>query len=278
MSNTFLFLLSCFPGFLCGVALGSTLSFMRAYREIVIAGIGAIVLKNFVEYTGGYVGTPFYATCIGLFTGIIIGAIIERIVICIRIRQYLIARAKYLRSIQPRYPLLPPMLALAIVLASSPATASTADAIAHMCDDGKFDQYVQNNRSAFEQDLLAHAHTISTQYPIASAMSSCVQKLTNTIASLPNHQNPLSAGNSLNASIINSIVQNTCSAALDTITSAQGSVLNMSKICLPLPNFSLSVETPTFNALSCSGSFEYSTMTGFVAPSASIYTYYQYQQ
>jgi hypothetical protein len=172
------------------------------------------------------------------------------------------------------------MFVLALIIVSMPgiATASTADTIAHMCDNGKFDQYVQNNRSAFEQGLLTHAHTISTMYPISSAMSSCVQQLTNTIASLPSLQNPLNAGGALNSGIMNGIIQGACSAALDTVTSAQNSVLNLSKICSPIPQFNLSIETPIFNTTSCSGSLEYSLMTGFVAPTTSIYTYSQYQQ
>jgi hypothetical protein len=265
MLNVVFAVISSIPALLCGIALGAVLSYLRAYKELVFAGAMGASLRCYVESTGSSIGAPFFALCWGVFIGVGVASVLQ-----------IFMQRKNKRKTTPL--LLPAVLISMFIASSAPAMAMTADAISHMCDDGRFDQAVQNNRSAFDQALLAHAHTIGTMYPISSAMSACVQKLTTMISSLPNLQNPLSAGSTMNSAIINGIVGSTCEAALDSITSIQNSALNLSKICLPTPQFNVSLDLPSFNVSSCSGGYQYSTLTGFVAPPSTIYTYSQYQQ
>jgi hypothetical protein len=265
MSNIILTIISSIPAFLCGTALGSVLTYSRAYKELVFGGIAALVLRHLVETTGGSIGAPFYALCWGVFLGAGVISVLQLI-------------WGWRKRINRKRLLLPVVLVLTLALTPALAMASTADSISKMCDSGKFDQAVQYNRSAFDQELLVHAHTISTMYPISSAMSACVQKLTTLISSLPSLQNPLNTGNTMNTAIMNGIIGSTCDAALDSITSIQNSALNLSKICLPTPQFNISLDLPSFNVSSCSGGYQYSALTGFVAPPSMIYTYSQYQQ
>jgi hypothetical protein len=265
MLNIVFAVLSSLPAFLCGTALGAVLSYQRAHRELVLGGILMLALRYFVESQGDSVGVSFYAVCWGAFFGV--GAICILQIAC-----------RNISLLHMKFPFICALSFLTVVITPFQARASAADNISKMCDNGKIDQVIQNNRSAFEQSLLTHAHSISTMYPISSAMSSCAQRLMELISSLPSLENPLDAGNALNSVIMNSVTGASCDTALDSISSVQKSALNVSKICLPLPQFNLSLELPTLNVPSCSGSLEYSALTGFVAPPSAIYTYSQYQQ
>lgn len=160
---------------------------------------------------------------------------------------------------------------------SAIAGQSAAASISTMCDDGSFDKTVQNNRSAFNQGLLTHAENISTFFPVASTMSSCVQQLTTELASLPNLANPLSGGGGIVKALLDAIVSSTCSAAMDSISSVQTGITNLAKICVPLPQFNLSLDLPTLKTTQCAGNLQLSLTTGFVPQPTNLYSFTQYQ-
>ncbi len=139
------------------------------------------------------------------------------------------------------------------------ADASTID-----CSAGNaIDAAVAHNRTAFQQELVNLANNINNMFPIAPALDACVNNAIKLITSLPGIGNPF--GTVIAAAltqVINTLINSVCSQVMGEITSIQNAVVNLTKICLPLPDFG-SLRLPKFNVPGCSGGLALSPLGSF---------------
>ena len=140
------------------------------------------------------------------------------------------------------------------------------------------DNLARSNLTAFTQALFAAAHNVNTMFPVAPAMNQCLTTLMNAFSALPGLADPLGVAGAAVAGLLTGIVGQICSQIMGEVTSVQNSLLNMTKICLPMPSFG-GIDLPQWNQQGCSGGLQLNFLTGFAAPSSNaIYNYSQYLQ
>lgn len=140
------------------------------------------------------------------------------------------------------------------------------------------DNAARTNLTAYTEMLFAAAHNVNTMFPIAPAMNQCLTNLMNVFSALPGLADPLGLVGAAIASLLTGIVGQICSQVMGVVTAAQNSLLNITKICLPMPRFG-GIDLPQWNQPGCTGDLQLNFLSGFAAPaSTAIYNYSQYLQ
>jgi len=112
------------------------------------------------------------------------------------------------------------------------------------------------------QRTATKTQNLSTLFPVAPALSACVQNIMNLMKQTPNFADPGGIVGPIVSNMITSLIGQTCSSLMGTITSAQGAITDLAKICIPLPKFN-GLDLPTFSAPSCSSGTPISLISGW---------------
>ena len=128
------------------------------------------------------------------------------------------------------------------------------------------------NKAAHLQRQQASIQALHTLYPVANALSTCVQNIMSIMQKTPMLASPTGIAGAIVSALIVGIVNQVCSQVMGTITSVQPSLTNLVKICIPLPKFN-GLDLPKWNQPACSGgNLTISPITGWSAPSSVITT------
>ncbi|MGB9153054.1 MAG: hypothetical protein WCD70_08205, partial [Alphaproteobacteria bacterium] len=140
------------------------------------------------------------------------------------------------------------------------------------------DTQANTNSDAEAQQLFTAATNVGSAFPIAPAMNQCLTNLMNIFSELPTLADPLGLVGGAVTGLITGLIGQVCSAVIATITSAQNALLNLTKICLPLPTFG-GIDLPQLTEPTCAGGLQLNFLSGFASPSATAaYNYSQYLQ
>ncbi len=153
-------------------------------------------------------------------------------------------------------------LSLLVIFAPQHAYADDADPCppGNIIDKG----YALDNNKVQQEEQIA-IYNFNDSFPLAKAANECVEKLMSLFSTLPTLADPLNLFNVAIMAFLNSILNQLCSAAMGVITSAQQALVNLTKICLPLPSFG-AITVPHFSAASCSGAITITPLS-FSSPS-----------
>jgi hypothetical protein len=152
--------------------------------------------------------------------------------------------------------------------------------------NNSIDVTARNNNSAQAQALFTVANNVGTLFPISSAINACLTNITSAIQSLSTIGSavPDPMGiidgivSTIVANIASQVINSTCSSIVASINSVQQSLLNITKICLPMPSFG-GFDVPQWNQQGCSGGTQFNLLTSTGVPSsAAVYNYSQYLQ
>lgn len=126
------------------------------------------------------------------------------------------------------------LMVLAVALAcGSFAHTARAD------DCSGFNQAFAQNSASHQQDLLQSAMNASSQFPIVPAANACLNSITGMMKLLPAIADPASFAMGAVQMIINTLMTQVCSKVMQNISSVKDGLTNMTKICVPMPNFNL---------------------------------------
>ena len=128
------------------------------------------------------------------------------------------------------------------------------------------DNAARTNLTAVTEALFTAAHNIGTAFPIIPAGNACMQNLLAAMSGLPGLADPLGVVTTAIGGLLTGILGQVCSQVMGEITSIQNSLLNLTKVCLPMPKFG-GIDLPKWNQQSCSGGLQLNFLTAFGAPS-----------
>ena len=154
-------------------------------------------------------------------------------------------------------------LSLLVIFAPQHAYADDADPCpkGNPIDTGAA---VDNNKFQQEREIAIYNFNVTT-FPLAKAANECVENLMKAFSLMPKLVDPLNLFNMIVDGFLMAILNQVCSGLMGMITSAQQSLVNLTKICLPLPSFG-PIIFPHFNAPACSGAITITPLS-FSSPS-----------
>ncbi len=153
----------------------------------------------------------------------------------------------------------------------TPHAALAQSATAQMCADGSFDKTVENNRNSAAQDRQQLVVNVTNQFPIIAASNACVEAIIKVLTALPSLADPFSLAKTIILAIVTGIIGQICAAVMSEITAAQSLLANTLSICLPLPNFSLNLNTG-LQSKHCSGGMQFSLISGYTPSAGTSYS------
>jgi hypothetical protein len=117
------------------------------------------------------------------------------------------------------------------------------------CDDLALDTAVQTQNTAFNQKRMTIAQNVNLMFPQIPALGQCVQTVMNLFTKIGS-ANPLSGlTSSILTGIINQVVSQACSAVTSQLTAITSAVSNLVKVCLPMPQFNLTLDSSILSGL-----------------------------